>query len=109
MAQTTRHRGPQLPATHAPLSIFYIVLALVAVVGVALLAIAFTNRAPGLAPSSVTVEQAVRPLTVPSGVTAEGFAYKGDPNAPVKVVEYADFQCPACGLVFQQLEPIIDQ
>ena len=31
----------------------------------------------------------------------------GDPNAPVKVVEYADFQCPYCRLYWQETEPQI--
>src|SRR5512138_1710119 len=29
----------------------------------------------------------------------------GDPNAPVKIVEYADFQCPYCRLYWQETEP----
>ena len=32
-----------------------------------------------------------------TGVTPEGQPYKGSPNAPLKVVEYADFLCGACG------------
>jgi len=31
----------------------------------------------------------------------------GDPNAKVKVVEFADFQCPFCGTYWSQLEPTI--
>jgi protein-disulfide isomerase len=31
----------------------------------------------------------------------------GDPNAPVKVVEFADFQCPYCQLYWKELEPTI--
>jgi protein-disulfide isomerase len=31
----------------------------------------------------------------------------GDPNAPIKVVEYADFQCPGCKKFFENNEPII--
>lgn len=31
----------------------------------------------------------------------------GDPNAKVKVVEFADFQCPACGGYWSDMEPAI--
>lgn len=31
----------------------------------------------------------------------------GDPNAPVKMEEYADFQCPSCAAFTAQLEPQI--
>jgi protein-disulfide isomerase len=29
----------------------------------------------------------------------------GDPNAKVKVIEFADFQCPACGTYWASMEP----
>ncbi len=29
----------------------------------------------------------------------------GDPNAPVTIVEYGDFQCPSCGAFFGSVEP----
>ena len=34
----------------------------------------------------------------------------GDPNAPVKIDEYSDFQCPACVVFYEETEkPIVDQ
>lgn len=41
------------------------------------------------------------PIIVPAAqradVPADG-RIKGDPNAPVQVIEYGDYQCPACGV-----------
>ncbi len=34
---------------------------------------------------------------------------KGNPNAPVQIVEYADFQCPACASMHAYLQPILEQ
>ena len=31
----------------------------------------------------------------------------GDPNAPVHVTQFADFQCPACGYNWSELEPTL--
>ncbi len=31
----------------------------------------------------------------------------GDPNAPVTIVEYGDFQCPSCGAFFGSVEPAL--
>lgn len=50
-------------------------------------------------------------ITVPT-ITAKPQANglsMGDPNAPVKIIEYADFQCPACGYYVKSLEPQIIQ
>jgi protein-disulfide isomerase len=43
----------------------------------------------------------ITPIAVPN---PQGLSM-GDPNAPVKVVEFADFQCPACMLFSTQQEP----
>ncbi len=46
---------------------------------------------------------------VPAGITEEGSPYRGDPNAPVVMEEYSDFQCPFCGRHAQQTEPTLDK
>ena len=33
----------------------------------------------------------------------------GDPNAPVTLIEYGDYQCPFCGRFFAQTEPLIKE
>jgi protein-disulfide isomerase len=65
---------------------FYVVLALVVVVGGLLIARA--ARAPR-ARANVTTA----PITP---AQAEGYLM-GNPNAPVQIMEFADFECPACG------------
>jgi protein-disulfide isomerase len=86
---------------------FYALLVVIAAAGAALLLISL-NRAAALPPSDVPVQAAVRPLKAPTGRTAGGFFYKGDPKAPLTVVEYADFQCPSCAAFFRQGESSID-
>jgi protein-disulfide isomerase len=39
-----------------------------------------------------------------AGIPAEGRTL-GDPNAPVTVVEYGDYQCPGCGQFAREMEP----
>ena len=46
---------------------------------------------------------------IPVGFTAEGFPYRGSPDAPIVMYEYSDFQCPFCSRYFVQTEPAIDE
>jgi protein-disulfide isomerase len=43
------------------------------------------------------------------GFTMAGDAYKGNPEAKVVVVEFADFQCPACQQHALEIQPALDQ
>lgn len=47
----------------------------------------------------------VESATVQSVLEQQGRWTKGNPDAPVKIVEFADYECPACAAV----NPIVDQ
>ncbi len=81
-----------------------ITIAIVAVVAVAVVALLVGNNfVQSLQPvgSIVTVTPYPRP-------EANGLSM-GNPNATVKVVEYADFQCPYCRQYTETIEPTIIQ
>ena len=90
--------------------VFLAVLAIVLVFGVAL--IVGTTTPPAINGSDLkqvkyTVQgqeqiAVLKPITVDA---LEGARYIfGDPNAPVTIVEFADYQCPACGVFANQVE-----
>lgn len=92
-----RSRGRAVPKRS--LLPFYLGLALVGIVGLIFILVNTLNPSPETA-LSIPRRQ---PLAAEVGQTAEGFWYKGDPNAPVKIVEYSDYECPACASLEHEL------
>lgn len=43
------------------------------------------------------------------GMTIAGDYYRGDPEAPMVVVEFSDFQCPFCQRHTLQTQPVLDE
>jgi protein-disulfide isomerase len=52
----------------------------------------------------------VEPLRddVETGVTEEGYPYRGPSDAPVTVIEYSDYNCPICGNYALESVPLVD-
>jgi protein-disulfide isomerase len=83
-----------------PLVPFYIGVGAVLLIAVAFL-ITYMVRGSGA--------NAIGEVNAPVGQTAEGYWYKGNPDAAVKVVAFEDYQCPACAFFNRNLGPIIDR
>ncbi len=92
-AGTTR-RTSSVRASKQPMRKFYGALGAIAIVGAA--AIAYAASRPKQA---VTTIDPSKPLPAAAGHLL------GNANAPVQVVEYADFECPQCGVFGTVTEP----
>ena len=76
------------------MGLFYAILAVIAIGGVALLATLNQRQAP---------TDTSRP-SVTTSVPIDSLPSRGKADAPVTVTEYADFQCPACGAFSTTIE-----
>ncbi|MCG8346677.1 MAG: DsbA family protein [Chloroflexales bacterium] len=92
-SQSQRGRRVQAAKRTQSLRIFYWVIGAVVIMGAAFL---ITVAVSGGFNTPEVEQITVTPVNAPVGTTPEGFYYKGDPDAPVKVIDYSDFQCPAC-------------
>lgn len=96
-----RGRGPNVVKKSAKgrQGNFYAILGLVAALVGAFIFYRVTQ--PKATPESTRVDPSLLPK-------AEGY-FMGREDAPVKVLEFADFECPACGQFFVLTEPDVRQ
>lgn len=83
----------------------YVVLAVAAMVGVAAVGISVTSGSGGAVTAPVEVEgldDLERLVELAQGVT------KGDENARITIIEFGDFQCPACQHFALQVKPQLE-
>ena len=85
---------------------FYWILGVVAVVGIGAVGYSVGSNALGTAATEPVDVQGLDNMetlvAMAQGVT------KGDPNAPITIVEFADYQCPGCGSFALQVKPQVD-
>ena len=92
-------RSPQ-PQRRSSLLPFYVILGLVAVVGAVVL-FRQLGGSGGAATQPVPVAMNPSQLSQVQGISI------GQPNAPVEIFEFADFQCPGCGDFARFVAPVI--
>jgi protein-disulfide isomerase len=102
MARPTNASGKKKnnvrPASTRPTG-FYYVLGAIVLIGASILGYSMMRK-----PAEAVGTEAVKPVT-PIG-KAEGYLI-GKPDAPVKIIEFADFECPGCGNFANVTEPDI--
>ena len=82
---------------------FYIIILAVAVVGGGVLFYAMRGGTPALVPIDLGELEGAELIEL-----AQPAHVFGDPDAPVTIMEFADYQCPACGIFGQFVKPQVD-
>jgi protein-disulfide isomerase len=100
----TRERRQEREKQRARNRQLFAVGAVVAVAVILAVFLVLSNLPTEAAISQETID---RYAGIPQSVDEEGFPVLGDPDAPVKVVEYSSFDCPHCGEFYQSVTPAL--
>ena len=60
-------------------------------------------------PTAKTQQAQRAPANTPIFVSIDDDPMKGNPGAPLTIVEFSDFQCPFCNRFYQETLPLIEQ
>lgn len=82
-----------------------IVVAAVAIVAVVAIILIILGNLPAEAP--IPEDVAERYAGIPQSTSVEGFPVLGDQDAPVSLVEYSNFECPACKSFYDSVAPAL--
>lgn len=106
--RSQRGRSVQTKKSGGSARTLYIAMGIVAIVIIAAAAtISLQNRQTATAIPGREPGRAER--TVAMSVGDDGFFFKGNPDAPVTVTEYSDFQCPGCAYFATALSAQFEQ
>ena len=93
------------PQSANDLTKFYWVLGIVAILGIGIVGYSVSSRSTG---NMATTPIAIAGLDDPGTLKAMTHGVtKGNPSAPLTIMEFGDFQCPACGEFFRTVEPAV--
>ncbi|MFN8481732.1 MAG: DsbA family protein [Anaerolineae bacterium] len=108
-SKSARNAPPPKPRI-SPVTIGAVVVLAAAIVAFLVFWNQQRTAAPAVAPAAVATGVAKDSDQYPMGVgvTAEGYPYKGNPNAKVTVENFSDYQCPFCAAFATGLEPKIN-
>lgn len=95
--QKSRGRAVSATTKKSQAGMYYIIIAVVAILAIGAVIYASIGGDSQSASGSPGILPVDRNPSIPVGKTEDGRYYYGNVDAPVTVVEYADFQCPGCG------------
>ncbi|GAA5527123.1 thioredoxin domain-containing protein [Herpetosiphon gulosus] len=95
MSNSTRSaKGHRRNQPARSFKMFYLALGLIGILGIGVVLVQSLSKPASVSNTGPMPNQAG--LNAPVGKTADNYWYKGQPDAPVKVEIYADYECPAC-------------